>query len=119
MRYPCSKCDFAATRANVLKKHVENKHEGVRYPCSQCEYSATTANHLKRHVESEHERSVKIKHVGVRFPCDKCEYAATRTLFLFLLFVETHVLYLKFSYLNVTIASHFLFKLFEVFYFMF
>ena len=23
-----------------LKRHVENKHEGVKYPCSSCEYAA-------------------------------------------------------------------------------
>ncbi len=42
------KCDFAATRASILKRHVESKHEGVRYPCPQCEFAATTASNLKR-----------------------------------------------------------------------
>ena len=37
-----------------LKIHVENKHEGVRYPCSKCEYAATTTHSLKRHVKIKH-----------------------------------------------------------------
>ena len=47
VRYPCSHCEHASTRAGGLKIHFENKHEGVRYPCSQCEHAAT-ANYLKR-----------------------------------------------------------------------
>ena len=29
MRYPCLQCDYAATKAGNLKRHVENEHEGV------------------------------------------------------------------------------------------
>jgi len=29
-------------------------HEGVRYPCLQCDYAATKASDLKRHVENKH-----------------------------------------------------------------
>ena len=35
----------------IWTDHVENKHEDVRYPCSQCDYAATRASHLMRHVE--------------------------------------------------------------------
>ena len=31
----------AETTASHLKKHIENKHDGVRYTCSQCDYVAT------------------------------------------------------------------------------
>ena len=48
MRYACSQCNYAATTSGTLKKHLENKHEGVRYPCLQCEYAATTAAALKK-----------------------------------------------------------------------
>ena len=48
MRIYCnSACD--------LKRHAENKHEGVRYPCSKYKYIATQACDLKVHVESKHE----------------------------------------------------------------
>jgi hypothetical protein len=37
VRYPCSECNYAATTAWDLKKHVENKHIiGVKYPCTKC-----------------------------------------------------------------------------------
>jgi len=81
VRYPCSKCEFAATTAGVLKTHVESKHgdlkihveskhKRLRYSCPECEYLGTTARYLKRHVENKHE--------GVRYPCPECEYAAKR-----------------------------------------
>ena len=38
-----------------LKCHIESKHERVRYPCDKCEYAATSASHLKRYIESKHE----------------------------------------------------------------
>ena len=50
MRYPCSQCEYIATQASALKRHIESKHEGVRYACSQCEHVATTASALKIHV---------------------------------------------------------------------
>ena len=46
----CGECDYVATRAIDLKKHIESKHKGVRYPCLKCVYAATTAGSLKRHV---------------------------------------------------------------------
>ena len=55
MRYPCDKCEYAATKASNLKEHVEKKHEGVRYPCDLCEYAATRARILKQHIESKHD----------------------------------------------------------------
>ena len=46
MKYPCDKCEYAATKASHLKHHIESKHERVRYPCDKCEYAATGASHL-------------------------------------------------------------------------
>ena len=54
MRYPCSQCEHAATSANALKQHVENKHEGVRYPCSQCDHVATRRSNMNKHVKYKH-----------------------------------------------------------------
>ena len=56
MRYPCDKCEYAATAPSSLKQHIENKHEGVRYPCDKCEYAATKASHLKLQNGNKHER---------------------------------------------------------------
>ena len=54
MRYPCDKCEYAATTVSDLRRHVESKHEGVRYPCNKCEYAATQAGGLKRHTKRKH-----------------------------------------------------------------
>ena len=50
MKYPCDKCEYAATKTSNLKKHIKSKHKGERYPCDKCEYSATTASLLKQHI---------------------------------------------------------------------
>ena len=101
-KYPCGKCDYVATQAGSLKRHIEYKHEGVRYPCEHCKYAATTKSHLKKHVYKIHEGArhsckqcdygavdscnlkshiktehIKNKHQGVRYPCKHCDYAAT------------------------------------------
>jgi len=100
--YQCSQCDYVATRASNLERHIKYKHEGVRYPCSQCEFTATTASHVKRHIESIHEEvrypcsqceyvariashlksHVDSIHEGVRYPCPQCEFAATTARYL-------------------------------------
>ena len=50
MRYPFDKCEYAATKANGLRRNTKSKHEGVRYLCDKCEYAATTANDLRRNT---------------------------------------------------------------------
>ena len=52
--YPCDKCDYAATTAKNLKRHIESKHDGVRYPCDKCEYAATWKGNLKKHLNKFH-----------------------------------------------------------------
>ena len=47
-------CEYAATKANHLKRHKEIKHEGIRYPCNECEYAATQAGDLKRYKKRKH-----------------------------------------------------------------
>ena len=54
MRYPCKHCEYTATTAVTLKRHIKCIHEGVRYSCRHCEYAATTASDLKKHVKRKH-----------------------------------------------------------------
>jgi len=49
VRYLCDQCEYAATTAGSLKRHIEFRHEGVRYHCDQCEYVATDPSCLERH----------------------------------------------------------------------
>ena len=54
VRYPCNKCEYAATTASSLKIHIEIKHEGVRYPCNKCEYATFSPSYLRNHIASVH-----------------------------------------------------------------
>ena len=45
--YPCNDCEYVATRADHLKRRVENKHIGIRYACDVCEHVATRVDYLK------------------------------------------------------------------------
>ena len=67
--FPSNDCEYVASRAHSLKRHVEIKHIEKTYSCDECEFVSTTAYFLKVHVESIHE--------GVRYPCPQCEHAAT------------------------------------------
>ena len=40
---------------NQLNKHKEEDHEGIRYPCDKCEFAATLPDVLKRHKREVHE----------------------------------------------------------------
>ena len=48
--YPCSQCDYQATREALLTRHFLHKHEGFRYPCSECDYQATWPGSLQKHI---------------------------------------------------------------------
>jgi len=49
--YPCNDCEYVASRADHLKRHVERKHIRKIYACDECEYVSTTVYYLKVHVE--------------------------------------------------------------------
>ena len=53
VRYPCPKCEHAATTVRDLNRHVRNKHEEV-VSCSECKFTLTTASYLNKHVENKH-----------------------------------------------------------------
>ena len=53
VRYPCNKCEYAASTAKYLIIHKESKHEGIRYPCSECEF-ATDEGNLNKHRRRKH-----------------------------------------------------------------
>ena len=35
-----------------LKNYVESKHKGMRYPCDRCEYAATKVSSMKKRIET-------------------------------------------------------------------
>ena len=77
-RFPCSQCDFTATKKSYVTEHTRAKHLGITFPCDECEYAATKKSNLKQHVE--------LKHTGIRYSCEQCSYVAARSSRL-----ETHI----------------------------
>ena len=52
--HPCPQCDYAATRADALKTHVEIVHLKIRYPCDQCACDKATKSDLLKHKRQKH-----------------------------------------------------------------
>ena len=65
--YPCSQCDYQATREALLTRHFLHKHEGFRYPCSECDYQATWPGSLQKHILNIHDYKTV-------YSCELCEY---------------------------------------------
>ena len=40
------------TTPSRLREHIKNKHEGVRYPCVKCEYAATSIITLNNRIKN-------------------------------------------------------------------
>ena len=103
--FKCNECDYSATRAATLKRHVQAKHTFEKpFKCNECDYSATTATNLKRHVQAKHtfekpfkcnecdystmhtttlKRHVQAKHTFEKpFKCNECDYSATQASYL-------------------------------------
>ena len=41
--------------ADAGRYHIASKHKGIKYPCEKCEYAATTKASLRKHVASMHD----------------------------------------------------------------
>ena len=52
--FSSEQCEYIATRADNLRKHIEAKHLGVTYACELCPYQATQKQNLKRHCKLKH-----------------------------------------------------------------
>merc|ERR1711970_1316140 len=50
-QFPCEQCDYKASRADHLKRHIFSVHEKSRINCNLCEFSATRVDNLKRHIQ--------------------------------------------------------------------
>ena len=52
--HPCPECDYAATRADGLRIHINSVHLKIRYPCDMCDHTSTTKGDLSKHVKLKH-----------------------------------------------------------------
>ena len=50
--YDCEKCDYKATKPNILTKNKQSKHEGGVYECDQCDYKGIQQRHLTHHKQT-------------------------------------------------------------------
>ena len=53
-QFPCEQCDYKASRADHLKRHIFSLHEKSRINCNMCGFSATRVDNLKRHIQRVH-----------------------------------------------------------------
>ena len=54
--HPCDLCEYAAGRADTLRRHKSTVHEGKakRFYCNLCDYSVSNVTVLKRHKVKAH-----------------------------------------------------------------
>ena len=65
--YPCTLCDYEATRSLTLKRHCQVVHIGKKpYKCSSCDYKSAIKAYLTKHIKSNHENA------GKKFKCNIC-----------------------------------------------
>jgi hypothetical protein len=60
-QFTCDQCDYKASRADHLRRHMFTVHENGRIQCNRCEFSATRADNLKRRIRRIHTRSNESK----------------------------------------------------------
>ena len=81
----CSKCDFAAISEDILKQHIQSKHQFIQVDihstktkkvnhqvvsCNQCQYKCKLNIQLKNHMKRKH--AVQ----DMKFKCDFCQFQA-------------------------------------------
>ena len=72
--YPCTECDYVATRTNNLRTHKEAKHNDQKYFCTLCTFKSSNQRALKIHTEDKHDPKTS---AGQRqFSCDSCSFSA-------------------------------------------
>ena len=65
--YPCSLCDYQATRMSYLNDHIQTKHQGIRYECLECGKHFMKQSSLNLHFQTIHE--------GIKnHECNQCDY---------------------------------------------
>ena len=50
----CDQNEYSTTKGSNLKKHVQERHEGISHQCEKCEYSSPDEQNLRRHIKIKH-----------------------------------------------------------------
>ena len=77
MIHHCNICKVEFKQRNHLIKHNESVHQGIRFPCSQCEYRATRKEHLTRHMKLNHKIENQFHCASCSFKTDRNDYLKT------------------------------------------
>ena len=65
----CPQCKYMCPKNNMLRRHMESKHNIAEYKCEKCETKTRTKKMMRFHVRKVHD--------GVRFFCELCNHQAT------------------------------------------
>ena len=71
----CNQCDFASSRADVLRRHLTTHSEEKSNKCNQCDFASSQAGYLRRHSKT-HSREKLNK-------CNQCDKASSDASFHF------------------------------------
>ena len=53
--HKCNQCDYASSRADVLRKHIKIHSEEKSNKCNQCEFACSDPSSLRRHLKTHDE----------------------------------------------------------------
>ena len=54
-RYPCSQCNYKATRKCYLITHIETTHLRIYHGCYKCDYKSLYKRNLIHHIKTKHD----------------------------------------------------------------
>jgi len=74
----CPQCDFTASKALLVRRHINTQHETQVYSCGQCKYKCTTMDSFQQHqlflCKGDAEEARGTTNERELFSCDRCDY---------------------------------------------
>jgi len=74
----CPQCDFTASKALLVRRHINTQHETQVYSCGQCKYKCTTMDSFQQHqlllCKGDAEEARGNTNERELFSCDRCDY---------------------------------------------
>jgi len=74
----CPQCDFKASKALLVRRHINTQHETQVYSCGQCKYKCTTMDSFQQHqlllCKGDAVEARGTTNERELFACDRCDY---------------------------------------------
>ena len=67
----CQLCDFKSHKLTLLRKHVQNDHDGLAHACTECDYKSRFKFQIEKHTITKHSNG------NVIYPCSECTLEAS------------------------------------------